>query len=194
MSKFLFIFVAVILCSGFAQAGSLGDLYDSGRDSSKKAPSLDASELDLWGQVRFQWGYLVSKATVDVLKHDVTCDGHVDYVVARLNHDNPDGPFFDILVVTRDGGELISEGVSLAFDGSQDGLCGLGGLDAQIGTEIEHWDDDQLDEAFGSEEDVCAEAIRVDDGMCDAMRYFWLTGDRDVDADAEGSRLMSFRR
>lgn len=154
----------------------------------KKANSLEATESDLWQEVRVQWGQNIRSEDVALVKHDVTCDGHKDYVVSRLNQNNPDGPFYNVLVVTKDGGKRTSEGFSLAFDGSQEGLCEpIASPDVSV--EIEHWDEGKLDAEMGGWEGICTEAIRVDDGMCDAIRYFWLTGE----SDPEYSRFMTHR-
>jgi len=151
----------------------------------KSLDKLDASESDLWSEVRFQWGKYATSDNVSFIKHDVTCDGHTDYVAYRLNQDNPDGLFFDVLVVTLDSGEVASYGRSLAFDDSQSGLCKP--IENPVVTvEIEHWDEGQLDAELGSWEGICTEAIRVDDGMCDSIRYFWLKGNDDT-------KLMFYR-
>lgn len=209
MSKHFLIFAISLLLSAPVLAGFLDDLsaaVDSAVEDVGKAidgdadiaddsvtkvkgaeASLDATEADLWSQVRFQWGQNANHTNVKSFKADVTCDGHVDYVASRLNQDNPDGPFFNILIVTHDGGEITSEGVSLAFDGSQAGLCG--DARADIDVEAEHWDEGQLDAMLGGWEGICTEAVRVDDGMCDAPRYFWLTGERE-----EGDTRLMFHR
>ena len=203
MSRLLLTLSIAVLASTPVQAGFLDDL-DAAVDNASKdfgkvidgasdladdavtavkgdEDSLDATEADLWSQVGFQWGKYAGPKNVKTLKADVTCDGHADYVASRVNQDNPDGPFFNVLIVTRDGGEVFSEHVSLPFDGSQAGLCGDANADVEV--EVEHWDEGQLDAMLGGWEGVCTEAIRVDDGMCDAPRYFWLIGERDEDQD-----------
>ncbi|MGH1456514.1 MAG: hypothetical protein ACRBDI_07015 [Alphaproteobacteria bacterium] len=149
--------------------------------------SLDVVEGDLWHEARFQWGQIYDPKTVKYIKADVTCDGHMDYVAHRLNEDNPDGPFYNIMVVTREGGNLTSEGVSLSFDSTrQDALCGS----AHVAVSVEHWDEGQIDAAMGGWEGICTEAIRVDDNMCDAPRYFWRTN---LSPEDNHPRLMFFR-
>ncbi len=195
MYKLLFVFTALVLLSAPVMAGFLDDLESAIETAAEdiegaveSASDENASEGDLWDQVRFQWGKYAGPDNVQFIEHDVTCDGVTDYVASHLSQDNPDGPFFHVMVVTRDGGELTSENIPLALDGSQDGLCEPMG-ETQIDVEIEHWDEGQLDAALGSWEGICTEAIRIDDGMCDAPRYFWLTGERDE----QHPRLMSFR-
>ncbi len=207
MLKLLHITIPLILISTSSYAGFLDDIKDNFKadlekevkeikkdmkeevnNTSKDKQNLDTTEADLWNEIRFQWGKYVSPDSVKVIKHDVTCDGNQDYVATRLNQDNPDGPFYNIAIITKDGGKLFSEHISLTFDGSQSGLCEP--IDQpDVTTEIEHWDEGQLDAEFGGWEGMCTEAIRVDDGMCDAFRYFWLTGDREP----EDSRFMSHR-
>ncbi len=152
-----------------------------------KLKSLDVVEGDLWAEARFQWGQIYDPKTVKYIKADVTCDGHMDYVAHRLNEDNPDGPFYNIMVVTREGGTLTSEGVSLSFDSTrQDALCGSN----DVAVSVEHWDEGQIDAAMGGWEGICTEAIRVDDNMCDAPRYFWRTN---LSPEDNHPRLMFFK-
>lgn len=147
----------------------------------------DITETDLFEEMRIMMGQRAHQQDTQQIKHDVTCDGGDDYVVSYMNHDNPDGPFYNVLVITRDGGELSSEFLSFSFDPTaQSALCGH---DQGIETSIEHWDEGQLDATFGGWRGICTEAIRVDDKMCDAPRVFWLKGERDADQD----RFMTFR-
>lgn len=150
--------------------------------------NADVTEGQLWNEIRVEWGQSVSPEDVFFINHDVTCDGNKDFVAGRLNQDNPDGPFYNILIVTKDGGELKSQNKSLAFDGTQEGLCEPYEK-PDVSLEIVHWDESRLDAELGGWEGVCTEAIRVDDGMCDAIRYFWLLGDRGPN----DSQMMSYR-
>ena len=162
---------------------ALPDL-DEGEDGN---PGEDVTEADLFEEMRVMLGQQAHHKNTKQIKHDVTCDGGDDYVVSYMNHDNPDGPFYNVMVVTRDGGELSSEFLSFSFDPTAQGaLCGH---DQGLETSIEHWDEGQLDATFGSWQGICTEAIRVDDMLCDAPRLFWLKGDRD----ANEGRFMTFR-
>ena len=161
----------------------------------KSAPStadnFKVTEGEFWGEMRFQWGQNVNPEDVYFFEADVTCDGHADYVASRINHDNPDGPFYNVTVVTKDGGALASEGVSLSFDSTQqESLCAMPDGSTDISISVEHWDEGQIDASMGAWEGICTEAIKVDDGMCDAPRYFWRTN---LSPDDNHPRLFMFR-
>tara|TARA_R110002124_G_scaffold233406_1_gene398706 strand:+ start:72357 stop:72962 length:606 start_codon:yes stop_codon:yes gene_type:complete len=200
MFKLFGLFVSVTLVSASAYAGFFDKIEKSiegaiQEEVQKGADGLlepladsDVTEGELWDEIRFEWGQNIVPDNVSFIEHDVTCDGNKDFVAGHLNQDNPDGPFYDILIVTKDGKNVISEIKSLAFDGTQEGLCEPYDK-PDVSIEIEHWDESRLDAELGSWEGVCTEALRVDDGMCDAIRYFWLTGDKDANA----SQMMSYR-
>ena len=157
----------------------------------KKFKSLDVEEADLWNEARFQWGQIYDPKTVKYIKADVNCDGHMDYVAHRVNGENPDGPFYSIMVVTREGGYLSSEGVMLKVGGDeQESICAMPNADPDVTVSVEHWDEGEIDAAMGGWEGICTEAIKVDDGMCDAPRYFWRTN---LSPEDDHPRLMFFR-
>ena len=200
MFKFFYLLISVTLVSASAYAGFFDNIgksieaavqkeVEKGTDEVLILPvSADVTEAQLWSEIRHEWGQNVSPEDVFFIEHDVTCDGNKDFVAGRLNQDNPDGPFYNILILTKDGGKLRSEHKSLAFDGTQEGLCEPFEK-PDVSIEIEHWDESRLDAELGGWEGMCTEAIRVDDGMCDAIRYFWLTGSRD----SNESQMMSYR-
>jgi hypothetical protein len=157
----------------------------------KKFEKLDVEEADLWHEARFQWGQIYNPKSVKYIKADVNCDGHMDYVAHRVNGENPDGPFYSIMVVTRAGGYLSSEGVMLKIGGDeQEAICAMPNADPDVTVSVEHWDEGEIDAAFGSWEGICTEVIKIDDGMCDAPQYFWRT---DLSPDDNHPRLMFFR-
>ena len=80
-----------------------------------------------WSEVRVQWGQYANPENVRLIRGDMNCDGVEDQVGARVNLDNPDGPFFDILVFTQIDGNPYSETVSLPYSGSSEhfGICGI---------------------------------------------------------------------
>ncbi len=157
------------------------------KNTPSTAHKFKVTEEEFWGEMRFQWGQYLNPEDVYFLEADVTCDGHNDYIASRMNRDNPDGPFYNIMVVTREGGNLASEAVSLSFDSTQqEALCGSENIEVSV----EHWDEGQIDAAMGGWEGICTEAIKVDDGMCDAPRYFWRTN---LSAEDNHPRLMFFR-
>ena len=157
----------------------------------KKFEKLDVEEADLWHEARFQWGQIYDPKSVKYIKADVNCDGHMDYVAHRVNGENPDGPFYSIMVVTREGGYLSSEGVMLKIGGDElESICAMPNADPDVTVSVEHWDEGQIDAAMGGWEGICTEAIKVDDGMCDAPRYFWRTN---LSPEDNHPRLMFFR-
>lgn len=153
------------------------------------AQGRDVAETDFWQAAQTEWGQSVPPANVQVLNQDITCDGAADYVAAHIDRDNPDGPHFDLIVVTNHGGVLYKEAVSLPFTGASEqfGLCGTPGEtpDPQVVIE-EFWSGDALAERGIL--DVCGTPVAVVDGMCDSPRFFW------TDVSKVGSSHLIFHR
>lgn len=138
------------------------------------ASAQDVTEGELNSEMRFQGGQYVFHYDWQVVTGDVTCDGDADKVAAYVDLDDPEGKNFFTVVVTHEEGQLISEVVAPYFDsGDQAGLCGTG--DPAPILSLETFTDDEAREMTGLEE-VCPVAITVDDGLCDAHRYFWVPG------------------
>lgn len=130
-------------------------------------------EGDFWGVARFQLGPKATKQNTALLHKDVTCDGVADFVGGRVNLDNPDRPFYDILVLTDDGGAMRTEAISIPFTGSieQFGLCGDPTKETAPELSVDEWPEKDVTAEVG--EGLCNKPIEVVDGKCDTPRFFW---------------------
>jgi hypothetical protein len=128
---------------------------------------------DVAAQYRFQLGQNMQMSKARQIKGDVTCDGVEDVTLGQLDTDNPDGPFYHVMIVTSHGsGEMRSEIVSLPFDASEQlALCG-DGKDVTI-TRLT-LQPSEVSELAGDNA-VCKVAIQVSDQMCDSPYIFWNT-------------------
>ena len=147
-------------------------------------PSLageNVSETQLYEELRVQWGTEYYSTEFDLISGDVTCDEAQDFVVSRKYFDNPDGPLFQVLIISNHRQEATSgTTVSLGFRGAsqQIGLCvsPQGIVDMPIVTEIEEWSDQELEDVFGNSEGICSRAISISDLLCDTNHLFFLSG------------------
>ncbi len=144
---------------------------------------------DFWSAVRVHWGQYASPENVTILKTDVTCDGVEDYIGSRINLDNPDGPFFEVFLVSDQGDDRYTEGQSLPYTGSSEqfGICGEPGVMEDPEIFAEKWDQKDIDDTLDM--DVCHTPIGVSDGMCDIVYFFW---NQQAKQDDE-TRLVFFR-
>lgn len=55
---------------------------------------------DLYREMRIQAGQYAAQNRHQVLVGDFTCDDINDQIVGWVDRDNPEGPFFDVLMVT----------------------------------------------------------------------------------------------
>lgn len=140
-----------------------------------EGPTGGVTDADFWGLADYMWGNRSHLKGVEVLKFDMTGDGDSDYVGYYENHDNPDGPFFELLVASRPAGsgDLEYAHIRLPYDdGGQFSLCSAEGND--VPTALRH-------QSFGAEEvaaasyPVSSEGAVIDDRMCDTIRVFWPT-------------------
>ncbi len=127
---------------------------------------------DLYREMRVQAGQNAALNRHQVLVGDFTCDNVNDQIVGWMDRDNPDGPFFDVLMVTRHGGNLHSELKQIPFEQSEQyALC----IDDKTAPPVMSWQINETDfmrDVIGDGE-LCNIAIRIDDFMCDAPQFFW---------------------
>lgn len=109
-----------------------------------------------------------------VLEADVTCDGATDRVTGWLETGDAAAPVYWVVYLTRAAGSPARAfPVGLPVDdGSDLSLCSLDGA-ASVSLTPEPGDRQEIAEATG-QPSVCATAVVVDDGLCDATRLYWL--------------------
>jgi hypothetical protein len=146
----------------------------AGAEAFALAAPQAVSDMDVERAVRFEWGQHASgSGDFRTVKADINCDGAADRVVYRMDHDNPDGPFFTVMGLAYAKGELLSD--SLSFGVNSDTELSVCAMDGAPGPEV------SADQRFESDEVVtmtgynglCGRAVRVDDGMCDSTWLFW---------------------
>lgn len=138
----------------------------------------DVSDGELAAEMRFLGGQNVFHYDWQRLTADLTCDGAADKVAGYVDLDNPEGLSFFLTVVTRAEGRLTSDAMIAFFDDRHDdGLCG-DGKPAPV-LSLERFSEEEA-RALTGIENACPVAVRIDDGLCPAHRYFWIAG-RDLD-------------
>lgn len=172
-----------------------------------KAGGNEADRLRLdqhaYGLLRFEWGQYAHLNDITLLRGDVTCDGREDRVLGWLDRDSPEGLFYRVMLasdaVGKDEtfsvlGDMAAMSVSLPADrkgaahmeAGEPLLCSRGNL-PEVTIALESRLADAEAAALTGMGDACGTAIRVDDGLCDAIRLFWLR--RPVD----GARFVLHR-
>lgn len=142
--------------------------------SEDSAGTEEITEPDVYGVLRQQWGQYAHLSEHQIIAADFTCNGTVERAIGWHDLDNPEGPFYRVMLVVR-GAEGEPEGhtVTLVPDGAgQDGLQSLQGeLDVML--TAEEVSDDALAEILPGRDEVCPRAIRIEDGLTDVIRLFW---------------------
>ncbi|AUG51886.1 hypothetical protein [Thalassospira marina] len=142
-------------------------LSDDGDD--KAGPVTDN---DLYREMRVQAGQYASQNMHQILVGDFTCDGQTDRIAGWVDRDNPDGPFFDVLFVTRDGGKLSSEMKHIPFaQNEQFALC-LADDTAPPPMSWQQVEQDYVRDVVGNG-NLCTTAVRVEDFICDTPQFYW---------------------
>ncbi|WP_424930831.1 hypothetical protein [Amaricoccus macauensis] len=134
------------------------------------------TDADFWVLADTMWGNRSYGKGVDYMQFDMTGDGDGDYIGYFENQDNPDGPSFQMLVVSKPAGEeTVKYGfVSLPYnDGSQFSLCNL--EEAPEPTALRHRQFSP-EEVAALEIPVSRQGAEIDDGMCDTIRVLWPVG------------------
>ena len=127
----------------------------------------------LLAETRYQWGQNFDPKKVIVHHKDVTCDGKKDYVASHINLDNPDGYFFNLIIVTDHEGKERADSLTVPFEGAteQYGLCMMKNNPfAEIYYDV--WPPEEINDVLGGM-NICPTAIEIVDGMCDSLRFFW---------------------
>jgi len=142
---------------------------------------------DLYREMRIQVGQYAVQNRHQVLVGDFTCDDINDQIVGWVDRDNPEGPFFDVLMVTNHKGQAHSELKQIPFAQSEQyALC----IDDKTAPPVMSWqvnDPEYMRDVMG-DGDLCNVAVRIDDFMCDAPQFFW--SDKPSD---DGQHWLFFR-
>lgn len=147
----------------------------------------DVDDADIAAAVRAMAYPPASPDRLTVLRDDVTCDGGRDAVVGYVAGDSRSTRRFVMVVVTREAGVVASDAVVPRLGGEDDqaSLCAADGAPPPE-LSLERFAEADARTMTGLAR-VCPVAIKLDDGLCDAHRYFWLPGA------ASGSRLVLVR-
>ncbi|RKQ70492.1 hypothetical protein [Oceanibaculum indicum] len=197
VNRYLMVAGAVLLMA----AGSA----DAGGDN---AASEDRLRLDqqTYGLLRYEWGQYAHLNDITMLRGDVTCDGREDRVLGWLDRDSPEGLFYRVMLATdavgKDEafsvlGDIAAMSVSLPADrkgavhmeASEPLLCSRGELPEVTITLEPHTKAETV--ALTGIDGACSTAIRLDDGLCDSIRLFWLR--RPVGRPVDGERFVLHR-
>jgi len=139
----------------------------------QRAPENDGLYGHVLAGTREQWGQNFSPEKVIVHHKDVTCDGKKDYIASYINLDNPDGYFFNLMIVSGHEGEVRVDPHYIPFEGANEqfGLCLMEDEPfAEIYYDV--WPQTEIDEYLEGM-NVCSTAIEIVDGLCDSPRFFW---------------------
>ena len=132
----------------------------------------EMSEAEIAGALKAAG--LAAPADAAMLRGDVTCDGAAYVVLGWFEADVPDDPLYWVVYVTRAAGApagAFAIGLPVG-DGSDLALCRLDGApDVTLRREMAEL---KRVVAETGQPSVCAIAVAVDDGMCDATRLHWL--------------------
>lgn len=163
-----------------------GDIHNQIKPPAN-ATAVPVTPDNLYSQMRIQAGQYAARNPHQILVGDFTCDGVVDRIAGWVDRDNPDGPFFDLLFVTGEGGKIQSEMKFLPFAQSKHfALC----VDDKTAPPPMSWqkvDQDYVADVVG-DKSLCPMAVRVEDFMCDAPQFFWRK-----DADKDGNHWVFYR-
>jgi hypothetical protein len=159
-----------------------------------------------YGLLRLEWGQYAHLNDITMLRGDVTCDGREDRVLGWLDRDSPEGLFYRVMLATdavgRDEafsvlGDMAAMSVSLPadrkgavhMDAGEPLFCSRSELPEVTITLEPHTKAEAV--ALTGMDDACGTAIRLDDGLCDSIRLFWLR--RPVGRPADGGRFALHR-
>ncbi|MCF8480721.1 MAG: hypothetical protein K9H25_09835 [Rhodospirillum sp.] len=133
-------------------------------------PGTEISDAEIYNATRFQWGQMASPDNIKRMSGDLTCDGVKDEVLIYLNLDSPDGPFLDVALLEPKGLPENMPMISISFGG--DGETALCGEARMVDMDIQPMDSDSALGLTGYGSPLCNTALRLDDGMCDALWLF----------------------
>lgn len=138
------------------------------------APALAIEEAELWAAVKAAWGEDAKATNVRMVQDDATCDGTPDYIVSRLNLQDPNEAFFEVLVITSTEKGIKTESIRLPFTGAEEefGLCGTPNVDPTPEISVDGpWS--KVNIALFVRKDVCETPLTVSNGICTPVRFFW---------------------
>lgn len=164
------VMLAMVIVGGLA----VGIGLTAQANSEGGAPLSVKAERDdtiFWAEARVEWGSYATPANATLLYEDVTCDGIHDYIGGYLNLDIPDGVAYMLLVVSGDTSAPAQASAYFGYDDSAYGLTKGGDDVTPPALTIEPWE--VADVTANLKEEACHKAIRIDDGMSDAVRVFW---------------------
>ncbi|WP_143181915.1 hypothetical protein [Thalassospira sp. TSL5-1] len=157
------------------------------KEPETKPATGPVTDTDLYREMRLQAGQHAAQNRHQILVGDFTCDGQTDRIAGWVDHDNPDGPFFDVLFVTQDGGTLSSELKHIPFaQDKQFALC-VADDTAPPPMSWQQVEPDYVREVVGNA-GLCTTAVRIEDFMCDAPQFYW-----NKTADKNGDHWVFYR-
>lgn len=173
-------------------AGSAGRWNAALASGAIPGPAQDTAAVtddDVYGAVRFEWGQQAALSYDHAeLEVDLNCDGAPDRVLSRVALDNPDGPFFTVMMVASHNGDIAFESVffEMGGDGGGDSVCvGADGPAPKLSVGA-RFDTGEFNDLFGYV-GQCGQSVMLNDGMCDRKWLFW-----EPDTPAE-SRVFVFQ-
>ena len=133
------------------------------------AVTYDMARNELWSD----WKSGLQHGRPQTLAGDLTCDGADDYFVGWTDLDNPDRKAYHIAVVYHDGERLTHHHTDLDLGGNgQYAVCTPGPNRFPTITLTGH----ALNDASRAAHNLpagCTGAVKLDDGMCDAIYIGW---------------------
>ena len=131
----------------------------------------DVGSMEVESHLRIQFGQTITREALYSFYADVTCDGSLDGVVGYLNRDHPDGPFFQVMIVTYARGDLESAVHTFAYQTEPPlGFCGPPEPPAM---EVMTLDPSAALDLTGYGDPLCPTALRLADTACDALWLFY---------------------
>lgn len=131
------------------------------------------TDADFWQKADWMWGNKSYNKGVEFMYVKVNNDAETDRIGYRLNEDNPDGPFFQVIAVAKTPDSVLQHSnISIPYDtDEQISLCSMGNGTYNAPTVThETWTAEEL-KKLGIP--LSPHVIKIDDGMCDAIRLFW---------------------
>ncbi|MFD1378828.1 hypothetical protein [Fodinicurvata halophila] len=99
--------------------------------SEDSSGAAEITEQDVYGVLRQQWGQYAHLSEHQIIAADFTCNGAVERAIGWHDLDNPEGPFYRVMLVVRGpGGAPKGHTVTLVPD--SEGLDGLQRLQGEL--------------------------------------------------------------
>jgi hypothetical protein len=132
------------------------------------------SDADFWGAADYMWGNNSYKRNVNFMHVKMNDDINTDMVGWKLNFDNPDGPFYQLIAVVKTlDGQLQKAHISIPFNrDTQISLCSMDNENIPEPS-LTHAELNTGEGLEISGLDVADYMLTINDEMCDALHIFW---------------------